>query len=148
MDGTYALPASSPSGTQLTGSASLSSTSVASTATSPRSEWSLWLQAIVICFATVPCCSIELPLTLPALLLERYGINVGITSSQLPTLIMFKNGKPVSQRPPVDQQGRVQMKVRFNSVRYTLCTLASVWDAMHCRSQRGVALKVVYCSGV
>ena len=45
----------------------------------------------------------------------EYGIKVGMLSQQLPTLVLFKNGRPCTQRPPVNQQGTQTGTTRFNT---------------------------------
>jgi thioredoxin-like negative regulator of GroEL len=48
---------------------------------------------------------------------KKYNINDSSMSRQLPTVILFKNGKEVTRRPAADNRGKL-IKFFFSEVKY------------------------------
>lgn len=48
---------------------------------------------------------------------KKYNINDSSMSRQLPTVILFKNGKEVTRRPAADNRGKL-VKFFFSEVKY------------------------------
>ena len=47
-------------------------------------------------------------------LAKRYRINIGVYSRQLPTLILFENGKEVLRFPAINKEGQIAKVIRYS----------------------------------